>query len=81
MVLQDMEEAAAALSHSIDASRKDKGKLLADIVDTEKQVTRLYPLPLSTLLLPLMLCALNHSLACWLMTVMPPEAWHHCRKG
>lgn len=47
VVLQDMEEAAAALSHSIEASRKDKGQLLADIVDTEKQVTRLYALPVS----------------------------------
>ncbi|KAL3137705.1 hypothetical protein ABBQ38_004975 [Trebouxia sp. C0009 RCD-2024] len=36
--LQDMEEAAATLSHSIDAGRKDKSQLLADIVDTEKQV-------------------------------------------
>ena len=35
-----MEEAAAALSHSIDAGRKDKSQLLADIVETEKQVKR-----------------------------------------
>ena len=33
-----MEEAAAKLSGSIDASRKDKSQLLSDIVDTEKQV-------------------------------------------
>ena len=73
VVLQDMEEAAAALGHSIDASRKDKGQLLADIVDTEKQVTRTYTLPVSTLLLPLMLFALNHSLECWLMTAVQPR--------
>lgn len=34
-----MEEAAAALSRSIDTGRKDKSQLLADIVDTEKQVS------------------------------------------
>ena len=33
-----MEEAATRLSGSIDASRQDKGQLLADIVETEKQV-------------------------------------------
>lgn len=37
--LQDMEEAAATLNRSIDAGRKDKSQLLADIVDTEKQVS------------------------------------------
>ncbi|KAA6423115.1 MAG: hypothetical protein FRX49_07102 [Trebouxia sp. A1-2] len=36
--LKDMEEAAAKLSGSIDASRQDKSQLLSDIVETEKQV-------------------------------------------
>ena len=36
--MQDMEEEAAKLSGSIDASRKDKGQLLTDIVEIEKQV-------------------------------------------
>lgn len=45
-----MEEAAAALSHSIDAGRKDKSQLLADIVETEKQVTAM-PCPEGTVLL------------------------------
>ena len=35
-----MEEAAAKLSSSIDSGRKDKALLLADIMETEKQVTR-----------------------------------------
>ena len=38
LVLQDMEEAAAKLSGSIDGSRQDKSQLLSDIVETEKQV-------------------------------------------
>lgn len=36
--MQDMEEAAAKLSGSIDSGHKDKSQLLADIVETEKQV-------------------------------------------
>ena len=42
--MQDMEEAAAKLSGSIDSGRKDKGQLLADIVETEKQVLPHTPL-------------------------------------
>ncbi len=38
LVVQDMEEAAAKLSGSIDGSRQDKSQLLSDIVETEKQV-------------------------------------------
>lgn len=38
LLVQDMEEAAAKLSGSIDASRQDKSQLLSDIVETEKQV-------------------------------------------
>jgi len=38
LVVQDMEEAAAKLTGSIDASRQDKSQLLSDIVETEKQV-------------------------------------------
>ena len=34
-----MEEAAATLSRSIETGRKDKSQLLADIVETEKQVS------------------------------------------
>lgn len=38
VVLQDLEEAASALSRSIETGRKDKSQLLVDIVETEKQV-------------------------------------------
>lgn len=38
VVVQDMEEAAAKLTGSIDASCQDKSQLLSDIVETEKQV-------------------------------------------
>ncbi len=38
LFVQDMEEAAAKLSGSIDGSRQDKSQLLSDIVETEKQV-------------------------------------------
>ena len=37
-MLQDLEEAASALSRSIETGRKDKSQLLVDIVETEKQV-------------------------------------------
>ncbi len=38
LLIQDMEEAAAKLSGSIDASRQDKSQLVTDVVETEKQV-------------------------------------------
>ena len=63
-----MEEAAAALSQSIDAGRKDKSQLLADIVETEKQV-----------IAAILACGHSPSFAqcCrpphWLMTEKPPR--------
>ena len=68
-----MEEAAAALSHSIDAGRKDKSQLLADIVETEKQVPAM-PCTVGTSLLPFfhqLLSTLGCSTDCRLMIAKP----------
>ena len=43
--LQDMEEAAQKLRGCISTGRKDKAQLLADIVQTEKQVRFHKPAP------------------------------------